>query len=387
MPSVTDPSTSGSHSPVGTGGFRAAVTFDMNDGALWRRWEALTRDGIATAFQTVGVARPLLAELAPALGTRPFVVEVYESDGRHVLSLGLVLGRTASVRRIEHADFGLIDHAAPVWSADLDLAGERAEALRRVILAVLPAHDALLLAKQPPEVEGRPNPLALWPGAAPMHVVTMVYDPASCPPADLPAVRESRRKHRKLVRAGGAVHRVTDVPHALDLLDFAFDLRTAKARREGRHEAFEQPAVRDFYRAIVAGGLADGSAVVWEVTLGERTIAMVHGLSHRGRFFGTVMATDDDESVAPYSPGMITVATVLEDHVAAGGGRFDLGPGEHPYKLRFGGTSFALVEYVRAHTPLGYAAVADRALRRATRACLRRHPDLRTRVYRLLGRG
>lgn len=383
-PSETPTATCG---PIADGDFRATVVSDVHDDALWRRWSALERDGIATVFQTAAVVRPLLTALAPSFGTRPLVVEVADADGRHVLSLALVRRATATGRRLEFPDFGLIDHNAPIWRSDLDLAGGRAEALRRAILAALPGHDALVLAKMPPAVEGRVNPLAAWPGTTAMNVVTMVYDPATHPVSDLPAVKESGRKRRKLTRDGGAIRRVVDPARALELLDFAFALRAAKAGREGRHENIERDAVRDFYRAVVATGLADGSAVVWEVVLGDRTIGMVHGLARRDQFSGTLMATDDDETLAPYSPGMIAVATVLEDHVTARGGLFDLGPGEHPYKLRFGGVPFVLVEHVRAATPLGLPTLADRALRRTVRAQLRRNPALKARLYRLMGWG
>jgi CelD/BcsL family acetyltransferase involved in cellulose biosynthesis len=372
---------------VADGVFRAVATFDVTDAALWHRWRALERDGVATAFQTTTVIRPLLCELAPAFGARPFVVEVFADDGRHVLSLGLVRARAPLARHVGFPDFGLIDHNAPIWRRDLDLSGGRAEALRRAILAALPGHDALLLGKMPKTVEGRPNPLVDWPGVTEMNVVTMVYDPAARPSADLPAMKESGRKRRKLDREGGAIRRIDDPARARELLDFAFALRAAKAGREGRREALERPDVREFYRTVVTGGLPDGSAVVWEVVLGERTIAMVHGLVRAGHFHGTLMASDDDPGLQPYSPGMIAVATVLDDHVANRSGPFDLGPGEHPYKRRFGGEPAPLYEYGRAATPLGLAAIADRAARRAVRARLRRHPEFRARLYRLLGRG
>lgn len=372
---------------VADGAFRAVATFDVADAALWSRWRTLERDGIATAFQAATVARPLLCDLAPAFGTRPFVVEVYAADGRHVLSLGLTRTRSLLARRVGFPDFGLIDHNAPIWHRELDLSGGRAEALRRAILAALPGHDALLLAKMPKTVEGHPNPLADWPGVREMNVVTMVYDPARRPATDLPAMKESGRKRRKLDREGGAIRRVDDPVRAADLLDFAFTLRAAKAGRDGRRESLDQPDVRAFYRTIVAGGLADGSAVVWEVVLGERTVAMVHGLARAGHFHGTLMASDDGTGLQAYSPGMIAVASVLEDHVASRSGLFDLGPGEHPYKRRFGGEPSPLYEYDRAATPFGLAAVIDRATRRALRARLRRHPEFRARLYRLLGRG
>lgn len=386
MPPTSPAPSPGGSPPAATDGFRAVVRFDLDDEAPWRRWAALVAEGHATPFQTVAVTRPLLVRLCPALGTRPFLLEVFDAADVHVLSMALCL-RAGAIRRIEFADFGLVDLAAPVFRADLDLTGGRAEALRRAVLAALPAHDALLLAKMPTTVAGRPNPLAAWPGTVAMNVVTMVFDPATRPVAELSAVKESGRKRRRLARDGGDIRRVDAPLRARALLDFAFDLRAEKARRDGRYESLDDPEVRDFYREMVATGLADGSVEVWEVTLGERILAMVLGLTRAGRFNGTLMATLEDEGLNVYSPGMIAVATVLEHHVGRGGGLFDLGPGEHPYKLRFGGVPSALLEYDRAASLRGLFSVADHRLRRHVRAHLRRHPALRARIYRLLGKG
>lgn len=365
--------------------FRAVVVTDLDDEAPWARWRALAESGVATPFQTVAFTRPLLTRLAPAFGARPLVVEVREGDSP-VLSLALVQRRGWVSRRIEFADFGLTDLAAPIWRRDLDLSGRRADALRRAVLAALPPHDVMLLAKMPTDVDGAPNPLADWPGTAAMNVFTMLYDPAKRPVSDLSAVKESGRKRRKLDRDGGALRRVDDLARALELLDFAFALRAEKAERDGRRESLERPEVRAFYREVVTAGLADGSAAVWEAVLGDRTIGMVHGLAHDGRFNGTLMATVEDDGLHVYSPGMIAVATVLEHHVANGGRLFDLGVGELPYKLRFGAEPAPLVEYARPATPLGLWALADRRLRARVRGELRRRPELRARIYRLLGK-
>jgi CelD/BcsL family acetyltransferase involved in cellulose biosynthesis len=371
----------------GGGAFRAVATFDVDDEALWRRWRDLERRGSATPFQTTAVARPLLTDLARAFGARPFVVEVHGAGDRHVLSLGLVARRASMLRRIEFPDFGLIDHNAPVWSEDLDTSPRTIAALREAILAALPAHDALVLAKMPPEVGGLPNPLAQWPGTKPMSVVTMAFDPSTRPAGELSGVKDIERRRRKLVRNGGGVDRVGDIERAHRLLDFALDLREEKARRDGRHETIADPAARRFYHAIVANGFVDGTVRIWEVTLGERTIAMLLGLFHAGRFHAVLIATDDDPRIGTYSPGLISVGSSLLALVDAGGGIFDLGPGEHPYKRRFGTEPYQLVELSRARTPLGLAVTADRGFRRFVRTRLRRHPTLRARLYRMLGWG
>lgn len=364
-------------------GLTANVVRDLADESLWARWDDLAADR-ATPFQTTAFARPLLTRLTPAMGAEPFVVEVHDA-GRHVLSLGLCR-RPGLVTRVEFPDFGLVDLAAPVWRRDVDFSGARTVEFRRAILAALPRHDALLLGKLPETVCGARNPLADWPGVAETNIVTMVFDPARRPVAELSAVKESGRKRRRLVREGGAIRRVDDLERARALLDFLFAQRDEKARRDGRRESLTHPEVRAFYRELVDIGLPTGVVRMWEVVLGERIIAAVLGLAHAGRFNGTLMATVEEDGMAAHSPGMIAVATVIEDHVATGGTLFDLGPGEHPYKTRFGGEPSPLYEYGRPATPLGLAAIADRAARRALRARLRRNPEFRARLYRLLGR-
>jgi CelD/BcsL family acetyltransferase involved in cellulose biosynthesis len=314
--------------PEALPGLTASVVHDLADEALWTRWAELAADR-ATPFQTTAFARPLLTGLTPAMGAEPFVVEVRDA-GRHVLSLGLCR-RPGLLTRIEFPDFGLVDLAAPVWRRGADFAGPRAAELRRVILDALPRHDALLLAKLPATIGGDRNPLADWPGVTEMNVVTMVFDPARRPVADLSAVKESGRKRRRLAREGGAIRRVDELERARELLDFLFAQRDEKARRDGRRETLEHPEVRAFYRELVEAGLPTGVVRIWEVVLGERIIAAVLGLAHAGLFNGTLMATVEEEGIATHSPGMLAVATVLEDHVATGGTLFDLGPGEHPY--------------------------------------------------------
>lgn len=370
--------------PTASTGLTARTTFDLADAALWARWADLAA-GHATPFQTLVFARTLLTGLTPAMGARPFVVEVHD-DGHHVLSLGLCLHPGLGAR-IEFPDFGLVDLAAPVWRSGVDLSGPRAEELRRAVLAALPRHDALVLAKMPETVGGARNPLADWSGVAAMNIVTMVWDPARRALTELSAVKESGRKRRRLTREGGAIRRVEDLGRARLLLDFLFTQRDEKARRDGRRESLERPEVRAFYRDLVEVGLPAGAVRLWEVVLGDRIIAAVLGLAHAGRFNGTLMATVEEDGVAVHSPGMIAIAAVVEDHAAGGGELFDLGPGEHPYKTRFGGEPRPLFEVDRAATPLGLIALADRRFRRLVRALLRRHPVFRARLYRLLGRG
>ncbi len=367
--------------------FQARACFDLADEALWRRWQTLETIGVASVFQTCAFVRPLLTELAPALGHQPFVVEVFDAAGGHVLSMGLVRDHGGGIRRVEFADFGLCDLTGPIWRRDLDSSPEALEALRRSILAALPPHDVLLLTKMPKVVEGVANPLVAWPGVSAMHVATMVFEPGEIAPADLPAVKESARKRRRLARDGGVLQRVESAERAADLLEFAFDLRDERARREGRHELLSHPAVRDFYRRVVGDGLATGAVEMWEARLADRPIAMIQGFVHRRRFNGTLMATATDDGLNVYSPGMIAIAAALEHHVANRGGAFDLGAGEHTYKARFGGEPQFLHEYDRAATLLGQVSVINHRLRRTIRSYLRRHPVLRARLYRLLGKG
>lgn len=363
--------------------FRARRVEAVDDAALWDRWSALETDGIATAFQARTFVEPLIRRLAPALGCRGFVVEVADRCSP-VLTAAFTLRRRRGITSIELADCGLSDYAAPIFQLRIDTDDRlRLAELERAVLAALPPHDVLLLRKMPLTIAGQANPFAGFTGARSMHTATLTVDAAATIAGGLGAVKEGERKARRIIRDGGRVRRITDCAEALAALECLFAFRAARARLVGGNARLAEPAVRDFYREVIGRGVSSGFAVVHEIASADRLLGVVQGFVYRGRFHGTLMGfAADDPASAAVSPGLVGVVHALANHAETGGTAFDFGPGEQPYKARFGGIASDYRQVVRAATVRGLAPLAVDVARREGRRVLRAHPALGSRVRR-----
>lgn len=366
--------------------FSVRVSSDVDDDAPWDRWSALEAAGCATAFQSRAFVEPLTRRLAPALGAEPFVVEVADGDGP-MLAAAFVRRRIGDLRVVEFADLGYADYAAPIFRRGMNLDPAAAAAIEAAVRKALPPHDALFLRKMPDRVDGEPNPFALLAGARPVGTGPRVVDLGAADVRDLGVVRHMRTNLRRLERRGGTIRRLTTRAEALAALDRLFALREVRSAALGEVSSFARPEVRAFYRAVVGTGVETGFAPVYEVDFEGEILAVLQGFAHRGRFNVTLVAFDVASRAAKtYSPGLVTFVQALLDHADAGGAHFDLGPGEHAYKERFGGTIVEHVELLRAGGAGGVVPVVLETARREARAFLRDRPALRDGVRRLRGR-
>lgn len=359
----------------------------VDDSAVWERWSALEEAGIATAFQSRIFIEPLIRRLAPALGRHGFVVEVFDRSGP-ILAAAFTLHRWRGIAFVELADCGLSDYAAPVFLSGIDAAEPvRRAAVERALLAALPPHDVLVLRKMPEQIGGHANPFAHFAGARSMWTGTLAVDPAEALAGGSGAVKEGRRKARRIVREGGRVRRIADRAEALAAMESLFAFRAARAAQVGGKDHLDHRAVRDFYREVVGRGLGTGFAVVHEIAAADRLLGVVQGFAYRGRFHGTLMGfAADDPASATLSPGLVGVVHALADHAETGGTAFDLGPGEQPYKARFGGIAADYGQLTRAATVRGLVPLAIDFACREGRRVLRGRPALAARVRRWRGR-
>ena len=182
-----------------------------------------------------------------------------------------------------------------------------------------------------------------------MWTGTLAVDPVEALAAGGGAVKEGKRKARKIVREGGRVRRIADRAEALAAMESLFAFRAARAAKLGGQ--LNHRAVRDFYREVIGRGLGTGFAVVHEIAAADRLLGVVQGFVYRGRFHGTLMGfAADDPASAAVSPGLVGVVHALADHAETGGTVFDFGPGEQPYKARFGEIAADYGQVMRAAT-------------------------------------
>ena len=368
LPGFHDKSGAVAHAAAAAAYVRARRIEAVDDSAVWERWSALEEAGIATAFQSRIFVEPLIRRLAPALGRRGFVVEVADRSGP-ILAAAFTLHWRRGITIVELADCGLSDYAAP----------------ERAVLAALPPHDVLVLRKMREQICGHANPFAHFAGARSMWTGTLAVDPVEALAAGGGAVKESKRKARKIVREGGRVRRIAARAEALAAMESLFAFRAARAAKVGGQ--LNHPAVRDFYREVIGRGLGTGFAVVHEIAAADRLLGVVQGFVYRGRFHGTLMGfAADDPASAAVSPGLAGVVHALADHAETGGTVFDFGPGEHPYKARFGGIAADYGQVTRAATIRGLVPLALDFARCEGRRVLRGRPALAARVRRWRGR-
>jgi CelD/BcsL family acetyltransferase involved in cellulose biosynthesis len=346
----------------------------------------LEQAGVATAFQSRVFVEPLIRRLVPAFGCRGFVVEVTDRS-EPVLAAAFTQHRRRGATIVELADCGLSDHVAPIFQprgGGFD--PSRSAAIERAVLAALPPHDALFLRKMPEQIGGYANPFASFAGSRSMHTGTLTVDPVEVVAASSGAMKEARRKTRRLIREHGRIRQITDRAGALAALDALFAFRAARAANVGSKDILGHPVVRDFYREVIGNGVSTGFAVVHEIAAADRLLGVDQGFAYRGRFHGTLMGfAADDPASAAVSPGLVGVVHALASHADTGGRAFDFGAGEQAYKTRFGGVTADYRQVARAITIRGLAPVAVDTARREGRRVLRKHPALAARARRWSG--
>lgn len=368
LPGFHDESGAVAHAAAAAAYVRARRIEAVDDSAVWERWSALEEAGHRHGFPVPHLRRAV--DPQAGAGSRPprFVVEVADRSGP-ILAAAFTLHWRRGITVVELADCGLSDYAAP----------------ERAVLAALPPHDVLVLRKMREQICGHANPFAHFAGARSMWTGTLAVDPVEALAAGGGAVKESKRKARKIVREGGRVRRIADRAEALAAMESLFAFRAARAAKVGGQ--LNHPAVRDFYREVIGRGLGTGFAVVHEIAAADRLLGVVQGFVYRGRFHGTLMGfAADDPASAAVSPGLAGVVHALADHAETGGTVFDFGPGEHPYKARFGGIAADYGQVTRAATIRGLVPLALDFARCEGRRVLRGRPALAARVRRWRGR-
>jgi CelD/BcsL family acetyltransferase involved in cellulose biosynthesis len=337
-------------------------------------------DAWYTAFANVGDAEPLIAIVSDA------------ATSEQVALLPLVRRVRRGVRIIEFADLDLTDYNAPRLTKAAPRDARAARLLWRDLLAQLKrvpgGADLVRFRKMPPELDGRPNPLALLDGARPCPLNGNVVVTGD----DFDAYRRSlertvrkglERSWRVFTRDPAAkLELVTEEDQALRVLSAMEMQQGARMRHLGLNYVLNDETSAAFYRNLVGGGLRGGYAVLSALTVGEEVVATLLGV-RSGSLYVMLRNSNAGEKWSNCSPGRLiierTMAALHQDGVRS----FDFSIGNYAYKRRFGVAPLRLVDITAALSWRGIAlALRDRAV------CVLRHrfPRLFTRLARGLGK-
>ncbi|WP_375461787.1 GNAT family N-acetyltransferase [uncultured Enterovirga sp.] len=352
-------------------------------------YDAAEREDARTPFQGQIVLDSWYRAMATRADLEPVLLSVSDArTGALALHLPLVRLRRGMVRVLAFADQELIDYNAPVLGPAAPRDAEGAAALWRMLRAKLPGADLIELRKMPLTIRDRPNPLAFLrtlPCELNGNLVRIgdAYDAYLRGGIKRLVRKELERSWRVFSRHPEASFRAIvgsqDRMRVLAAIEHQQPIRMGLARKS---YALDAPEPAEFYRRLVEVDPTGDTVVLLALAAGDEIVAALLGLREAGRFTMIRISSSTDAAWTNCSPGRLVIERSMAHLHAEGVREFDFSVGNYDYKRRFGVEPVPLVDVVRPLTPLGLAGAA----RAQGRAWLRTHPELETRMRRLLGR-
>jgi len=348
-------------------------------------WTRLARYAPASAYQSFDFARIWSETVGAARGLAPLIVVARDAAGEPTALLPLVRRSWGPVRIAvflggKDANFGMgLFHPDAEWSPQavraLLGAAARAASLRV---------DAFLLANQPREWQGAPNPMASAKGQPSPSFAYKSALPASFAAwRDAHASKEAQKKQRKKLKRlealGPLAYRRAADPAEAERILAAFEAqKSARMRELGVGDAYGAAEARECLARLARCGLDEGAPrlELHALTLGERIIATFGGLAAGDRLSGLFLSYEADPEIARSSPGELLVHAVVENAVARRLRTLDLGVGEARYKNEACEATEELFDSAHAVTPLGAAAAVAYLAKQRLKRRIKQSPRL-----------
>ena len=306
----------------------------------------------ATLFQHPMWLHHLYGDLAPRVGADPVIVTMRDEDGLLVAVLPLVRRHSRRVNRVEFADLGVSDYAAPVIAGGVTDAFANAHTYAGARVAT-GRTDLVRVDK----VAGDPTSLASILGARKVrahdyetHAIALDGTFESWRESLQPEfVRHLDRKRKRLAGAG----RVVDVReiHCPDDIDPAFDrmreFRRARFADRRAIDLVQDDRYDSFYRAVARrSAIRGGPGSTTVLTVNGDIAAASFCLQDRERDLFLLIGYDI-ERFRNYALGLLLVEDLIAASFANNKRVHDLTLGHDNYKQSFGATA-APVYSVRA---------------------------------------
>jgi CelD/BcsL family acetyltransferase involved in cellulose biosynthesis len=368
-------------------GYRVEILADWKQAAA--RWGAFSPP---TAFQNPQWYEAWYAAFADTDGVSPVVAIVTDAaTGEPAVLLPLIRRREGSIRIIEFADLELTDYNAPLVgsAAPRDAAAARAfwRDLRAALRKLPGGADLIRLRKVAPDLDGRPNPLALLEGVAVCPVngnlVTTGEDyDAWRHTLERTVRKELERSWRVFTRDPAAGFSIAvDSDEALRILATTETQQSSRMQSLGINFVLNDDNCAAFYRSLVRDGVAGGYAIVSALTVGEEVVATLLGVRNGSRYV-MIRISNAGDKWSNCSPGRLIIERTMAALHEQGVREFDFSIGNYAYKRRFGVKRLPLLDISAALNWRGL----PHALRARVAQELRNHPKLTAYLKRALGR-
>jgi CelD/BcsL family acetyltransferase involved in cellulose biosynthesis len=339
-------------------------------------------DVASTAFQSLPWLTALFAELLPVAAAQPILVDVRTADGRLVLMLPLVATHERGLSVLRVPSFGVSDYGGPILGPAAATSGDILSAIKRA----LSPHDLIIIENMPRIIQGRANPLVAAAGTFPSEHHRNALTLPGTVDEFLRALGKKYRKEvercgRLLAERGEPAYSRAATPDAIAAAYAVLEQQQAERRHEaGGDYLLERPAYSRFYKTLLTGGLADGSAHIFTLSAGGEIGACLLGITNGGTFKLLRISTAGGDWKR-ISPGRLVVVEAMRYFVPRGVRRFDMGIGDYPFKQGFGIEPESLVTLEAALTAKAWPRLAMSRTRRR----LRDIEPLRRAVRRLKG--
>ncbi|MFH0303151.1 GNAT family N-acetyltransferase [Bradyrhizobium sp. 31Argb] len=375
------------HAKARAAGYRVEIFTDWKPAAA--RWGTFAPP---TAFQNPQWYEAWYAAFADTEGVSPVIAFVTDAaTGEPAALLPLIRHRQGRIRTIEFADLDLTDYNAPLLgpAAPRDAAAARAfwRDLRAALRKLPGGADLIRWRKVAPDLDGRPNPLALLDGAAVCPVngnlVTTGDDyDAWRHTLERTVRKELERSWRVFTRDPAASFTIAaDSDEALRILATTEAQQSSRMQSLGVNFILNDENCAAFYRSLVRNGVASGYAIVSALTVGEEVAATLLGVRNGSRYV-MIRISNAGDKWSNCSPGRLIIERTMAALHKQGVREFDFSIGNYAYKRRFGVKRLPLLDISAALSWRGL----PRALRDRAAQELRRYPKLATYLKRALGK-
>jgi CelD/BcsL family acetyltransferase involved in cellulose biosynthesis len=375
------------HAKARAAGYRVDILSDWKQAAA--RWGTFAPP---TAFQNPQWYEAWYAAFAHADGVSPVIALVADAaTGEPAALLPLIRHRRGGIRTIEFADLDLTDYNAPLLGsgAPRDTAAARAfwRDLRAALRKLPGGADLIRFRKIAPDLDGRPNPLALLDTAASCPVNGNLvatgedYD-AWRYTLERTVRKELERSWRVFSRDPTASFTIAaDSDEALRILSTTEAQQSSRMQSLGVNFILNDETCAAFYRSLVRNGVASGYAIVSALTAGEEVVATLLGVRNGSRYV-MIRISNAADKWSNCSPGRLIIERTMAALHEQGVREFDFSIGNYAYKRRLGVKRLPLLDISAALSWRGLPyALRDRAAQE-----LRNYPKLTAHLKHALGK-
>ena len=358
-------------------------------------WDALTKTGAGSAYQSRRFLEPWIDNVAPTLGIAPRLGLVRNEAGAPVALLPFGTLRRGPLQAVVYLGGRDSNLNMPLVARGAIITPEAARTLLRDFAGALSQRaDVFILANNVCRWNGEANPLAFddaVPSPSNALAATIGTDAESFLTThdSRDARKKLRSKAAKLASLGDVIFTQAPASETASLIQTMLAQKRQLLAARGIAAGLDGAHVAGFLSALSVHP-ADAPALdVYVLRVGDAIAAVFGGLRDGAHWHGLINSYSSDPAIARCSPGDLLLRYVIRDLSPRGVTSFDLGIGEARYKAALCDETIELVDTLFPVTPLGRLYASAERLRLIAKRRIKQTPwaiEATRRAQRLFAR-